>query len=158
MAMRVIYGFLITSGFVMMSVGEGLAKTVLSSLALVFLATGLYLFIRYEMTTYTYIAMENDNRIDFYVDREVGKRGGYVCYFPLSDCRELSPLTKGKKSEIRAKYGKSFFYNYCHNRIGVKKHIIVFENDGFHDCIICQLDEKALSYLERAIELSKQAQ
>ena len=66
--MRAIYGFLIILGFALLLVGEGLLKTIFTSLSMVLLVTGMYLFIRYELTTFTYIVMENEKRLDFWVD------------------------------------------------------------------------------------------
>ena len=152
--MRATYGFLVVCGLVLFNIGEGLLKTVFMSLSLVFLATGLFLFIRFEMTSFTYIVMENEKRLDFYVDRAVGKRGTYVCYFPLYDCVEFLDFTKEAKEELKKKYPRIVFFNYCHNKVGVKKQIMVFEADGTFEAVIIQLDEYR-NYMLNAIELSK---
>ena len=152
--MRAIYGILVLGGLVLFNIGEGLLKTVFMSVSLVFLATGLFLFIRFEMTSFTYILMENEKRLDFYVDRAVGKRGTYVCYFPLYDCVELLDYTKESKKELKKKYPKIVFFNYCHNKVGVKKQVMVFEVDDTYEAIVVQLDEYK-NYMEESIKLSK---
>ena len=152
---RAIYGALIVLGLAFTVIGTGLVKTVFTALSLVFIATGLYLFIRHDLTSYTYIVMENEGRLDFYVDRVVGKRGAYVCYYPLCDAVAFEVYKKGTRKELEEKYGKVFVYNYCHNRFCKERHIIVFKNDGYYDAVICQLDPQGAEYLSRCINLSK---
>ena len=59
---RAIYGALIVLGLAFTVIGTGLVKTVFTALSLVFIATGLYLFIRHDLTSYTYIVMENEGK------------------------------------------------------------------------------------------------
>ena len=87
--MRAHYASLVVCAFVMLSVGTGVVRAILVSLALVCLGVGLYLFIKCDMTTYTYIVMENEGRQDFYIDKAVGKRGAYICYFLISDALKI---------------------------------------------------------------------
>ena len=108
--MRLIYGALIVIGLALASVGAGAVKAVLSSVSLICIALGLYLFIRYDLTTYTYIVMENEGRQDFYIDRAVGKRGSYVCYYPLCDLVLAEAYEKDTKKKLYEKYNKIFAY------------------------------------------------
>ena len=156
--MRALYASLVVCAFVMLSVGTGAVRAILVSLALVCLGVGLYLFIKCDMTTYTYIVMENEGRQDFYIDKAVGKRGAYVCYYPLSDVAYFDDYIKGSKKEINEKYGKVFFYNYCHNRLNGDKQILVFENDGYYDAVIIELDKQSIEYLKKAIRVSKETE
>ena len=153
--MRAIYGVLVIAAFVMMSFGTGIVRAVLLSASVVCLGVGLYLFMRHDLTTYTYIVMENEGRLDFYVDKSTGKRGAYVCYYPLCDAIGVFPLEKGAKKELSAKHGKVFFYNYSHNRFCQNKYVVLFQNDGYCDGVICQLDSGSVTYIERGISLSK---
>lgn len=155
--LRGIYAFLVLASLIFMNFGTGIVRTVFMSLSVISLATGLYLFMRHEMTTFTYIVMENDGRLDFYVDKSSGKRGSYVCYYPLSDTLHFSKYEKGTKKEIYQKFGKTFVYNYRHNRFCGDKYIIVFQNNGYCDAVICELDEKHVSVLEKAISKSKES-
>lgn len=153
LVIRSIYGALVVGAFVMMGIGTGVVRTVLLSVSLVSLAAGLYLFIRYELTTYTYIVMENGKRLDFYVDKAVGKRGAYVCYFPLSDAKEFCKYTKGVKKEISQKHGKTFFYKYYHNAFSAERYVMVFQNDGYCDAVIMELDRASVEYLSGAMKI-----
>ena len=149
--MRAVYAALVIIAFVCMSFGEGVVRAVLLSLGLVCLGTGLYLFIRCDMTTYTYIVMENEGRLDFYIDKATGKRGAYVCYYPLKDAVCLEVYEKGTKKSINERFGKTFIYNYCHNKLSGEKYILVFDNEGYHDAVIIELDQKSLEYLKAGI-------
>lgn len=154
--MRAIYGGLVILSFVFMSVGKGTLGAVFKAMSLVCLATGLYLCIRHDLTTYTYIVMNNGNRLDFYIDRAIGKRGAYVCYYTLDDIACIQDYKRSKRSEITKKYGKVFFYNYCHNRFSGKKQIIVFENQGYCDAVIVELSRECVSYLQANIRKDKE--
>ena len=156
--MRSIYAFLVVASLIFMNIGTGIVHTVFMSLSVVSLAVGLYLFMRHEMTTFTYIVMENEGRLDFYVDKSSGKRGAYVCYYPLSDTVAFQKYEKGTKKEIYQKFGKTFVYNYRHNRFCKDNYIIVFQNEGYCDAVICQLDEKHQELLKLAISKSMPSQ
>ena len=149
--MRAIYGSLLVAAFILMGFGTGYVRAILMSLSVLCLGAGMYLFIKHEITTYSYIVMENDSRLDFYVDKTTGKRGAYVCYYPLCDALAIIKYEKGTKKEIRSKYGKAFTYNYCHNRFCGEKYIIVFQNDTHRDAVICQLEKPHAEYIKKAI-------
>ena len=152
--MRAIYASLIVASFVMMSVGTGIVKTVLVSLAVVCLGVGITLFIKYDMTTYTYIVLDRENTFDFYVDKASGKRNAYVCYYPLADALALEKYEKGTKKALRERFGKTFFYHYSHNRFCDDKYALVFKNEGYCDCVICQLDKESYDLLKLGISKS----
>ena len=152
---RAIYGIFLVVGLSFSSVGTSLTKVIFTTLSLAFIATGLYLFIRHDLTSYSYIVMENEGRLDFYVDRTVGKRGAYVCYYPLCDAVLLERYGKDTKKALLEKYGKVYVYNYTHNRFCNNRHVIMFKNDGYYDAIICQLDGESAEYLSKGIEASR---
>ncbi len=154
--MRAIYGALVVFSVAFSNIGSGLTHTIFMCLTVVCLCTGLFLFMRHEMTTYTYIAMENDGGLDFYVDKAMGKRSSYVCYYPLKDCVALEKYEKGTKKELCKRLGKTFFYRYSHNVFTKDKYIIVFQNEGHCDAVICQLDTPNYEYLKNAISLSRE--
>lgn len=147
MKMRILYGGLVILSFVFMSVGKGPLGAIFKALSILFLAAGLYLFIRHDLTSFSYIVMENGGRLDFYVNRTTGKRGAYVCYYTLDDILCIEDYKKGKKAELSQKHGKVFFYNYCHNRFCGNKQIIVFENQGYCDAVIVELSKECVDYL-----------
>lgn len=152
---RAIYGALIVMAVAFANIGTGLTRTIFMCLAVVCLGIGLFLFMSHEMTTYTYIAIEKDKGIDFYVDKAIGKRGAYVCFFPLCDCVALEKYEKGAKKKLATTHGRVSFYNYCHNVFCGEKYVMVFKNDDHCDAVICQLDEKSYLYLNKAISLSQ---
>lgn len=150
-AMRAIYGALTVGSLACMNIGTGLVRTILMSLSVIFLATGMYLFLKHEITTYSYIIMESENRLDFYVNKLTGKRGAYVCYYPMSDALAIEKYEKGTKRAIEQKYGKTFFYHYYHNRFCGKKYVVVFQNNEYCDAVICQLEPTYADYIQKAI-------
>ncbi|MBO5287649.1 MAG: hypothetical protein J6B34_05940 [Clostridia bacterium] len=139
--MRAIYAFLLLFSMVIVNVGTGLVHTILMSIALVMLAVGAFLFIRYDLTSFTYIAIEKEKDFDFFIDKTVGKRNGYVCYYPLSDAISLEKWGRETKKALKARYGKIFFYNYCHNQFKTEKQVLVFKNDNYYDAVIIELGE-----------------
>ena len=153
--MRAIYGALIVLSVAFMNIGTGLVRTIFMCITVVCLCTGLFLFTRFEMTTFSYIIRDNEGELDFYVDKATGKRGSYVCYYPLKDCVTVEKATKGIKNKIQENHGKTFFYSYHHNKFAKNKYIVVFQNDGYCDGIICELDEKSLELLNRGVALAK---
>lgn len=154
--MRLIYGCLIVCAFVFLSTGEGLIKTILMSLGMICLSIGLFLFIRHDLTSYSYIVLENEDRLDFYISKVTGRRGYYVCYYPLSDAVLLEKYEKGKKKELYDKYGKVFVYTYAHNKFSGEKYILMFKNDGYYDAVVCQLDQKSFDFLQNAIKVERE--
>ena len=151
---RAVYGGLVLAAFVMMCFGTGVVRTVLLSLSVVFLGVGLYLFIRCDMTTYTYLVIEKDEGFDFYIDKSSGKKGAYVCFYPLTDAVSLEKYDRSKRAELKKKHGKVFIYNYCHNKLTGLKYILTFKNEGYYDSVIIELDCKSLEYLKAAMEKS----
>jgi len=156
--MRAIYGALIVLSIIFANIGSGLTHTIFMCFTVVFLCTGLFLFMRHEMTTYTYIVIENDGGLDFYVDKSMGKRGSYVCYYPLSDCVAFEKYGKGTKKEMGTRLGRVFFYRYSHNVFSGDQYIIAFQNDGYCDAVICQLDTQNYEYLKNAVSLSQKGE
>ena len=148
MKMRVVYASLIAVGFALYFIGSGIVGTILTAVAILMISSGLYLFMRYDLTTYTYILMENEGRQDFYIDRVVGSRGAYVCYYPLCDAVLLEKYEKDTKKRLIKEYQRLFVYNYCHNCMTGEKHILVFKNEGYYDAVIVELDKASLEYLK----------
>lgn len=137
-AVRVIYSACLVFSFVFMMIKPGgMIGSILPSLALILLAASLYLFIKYDCTSYEYILIERNGTLDFYVNKISGKRGTYICYYPLSDCIEIKPFAASTKEEIRKRYKNSRFSKYVQNFISSKElYYALFQNDGFYDCVI----------------------
>ena len=153
--MRAIYAGLIVFAFAFMNIGTGLLHTIFMCIAVVFLCAGLFLFTRFEMTTFSYLIRDVEDELYFYVDKATGKRGAYICFLPLKDCVAIEKMEKGKKKAIQEQHGKAFFYNYNHNRLAKDKYIVVFQNEDHFDGIICQLDQPSLELLHRGVSIAK---
>ena len=152
---RSIYGSLMVLSLAFMYVGTGILHAVLMSLSFIGLAVGLFMFIRSDLTSFSYIVRENGEGYDFYINKVTGKRGAYVCYYPLSDAVLLEEYKKGKKKELYEKYGKVFVYNYCHNKLVGEKQILMFKNNGYYDAVIIELDKPHLARLNEAMQNAK---
>ncbi|MBQ8344549.1 MAG: hypothetical protein IJY41_05125 [Clostridia bacterium] len=146
--MRLIYIalFLITVACLSSPV-KGIASTILSSVALVTLVSASFLVIKFELTLYTYILLDRENTIDFYVEKRSGQKGSYVCYFPLSDAKEFVKFEKGTKKLLREKYKKIRFYNYAKNMFSGAKYCIVFENGSQFDAVLFEPDDTFINFL-----------
>lgn len=152
--MRAIYAFLLLFAMVISNTGTGLTRTLLLSASIVMLVMGAYLFLRYELTTFSYIILDTDSGKEFFIDKAVGKRNGYVCFYPLKDAVELLTYTDKTKKELKEKYSKIYIYNYCHNRFKAERQILVFKNDGYYDAVIIELNEYR-DYVQGQINESK---
>jgi len=115
---------------------EGITATVMQFIAFFVLTAALFLFIKYETITYTYILAERNGSLDFYVNRMTGKRGSYVCYFPLTDAVYFERLEKGYGAALREKYKDISFYKYNKNIFTGEKYVIVFENGSKYEAVI----------------------
>lgn len=154
-AMRILYGANFFFSIVLLMLGEGIWRTIGVSVGMVLLVIATYLFIRYELTTFTYILSAKQHDFDFFVDKRTGKRGSYVCYYPISSVVYLGS-GKGLKKQLRKKYKNIVFYNYTHNRFGTNKSIIVFQHaKGEFDGIIFECNDAYKEYLKNAILLTE---
>ena len=100
------------------------------------------------------IVIHNMPEYDFYIDKYVGKRGGYVCFYPISDSVTFEKYEKGTKKALRQKYGNIRFYNYSQNIIKADKSIIVFANTNYFDAVIFEPDKDFSDMIRKAAEVS----
>lgn len=133
----------------------GSRRIALISISMISLVAGVYLMMRYELTTYTYILSAKENDFDFFVNKATGKRGSYVCYYLISDVASFVPYEKDTKDELVKKYHNISFYTYTNNA-QCKKNALVFQNAGHYDAIIMESDEAYDEYLKNAIALVKE--
>ncbi len=124
-------------------------------ISMVSLVGGVYLMMRYELTTYTYILNAKENDFDFFVNKATGKRGNYVCYYLISDVACFIPYEKETKDELVKKYQHLSFYTYTNNP-SCKTNVIVFKNAGYFDAVIIESNEAYDEYLKNAIALVKE--
>lgn len=148
---RLVYSVLLIIGFVlMMYSGTGYISIITRSLSLVFIAVSLYIFIRYDCTVYEYILIERNSTLDFYVNRLTGKRGSYVCYFPLTDARDFGDYSG--TDAIEKKFPSVRFSKYIQNFMSAKElSYVVFEKDGAFDCIIFEPSKEMANLISRNI-------
>ena len=155
-ATRALYIGLFILGVVMMFLkGEGIVATAYICISIVSLISSIYFVVRYELTTYSYIVNENEKGFEFIVNKSVGKRGSYVCYYMISDVVKIEPYTSESKETIKKDYPNLYFYNYTHTLFEKNKQVILFKNSAHYDAVIVELDEERYTYVKNLIELEK---
>ena len=152
MKMRIIYLllFFVTAACITAPT-EGVLNTALSGVALAALVAASFLVIKFELTLYTYILVERASVIDFYVDKQTGKKGVHICYFTLSDAREIVKYGKETKNQLKEKYKVISFHNYAKNVFCGDKYYIVFENGSHFDAVLIEPDTAFLDALTKYI-------
>ncbi len=154
MKIRGIYCFLFMVAVIGLLIPhDGMVTTVIQCAAFLFLTASIFLLIKYELYTYTYILTERNNTLDFYINKSSGKRGSYVCYFPLTDAVYFERLEKGYGKTLRKTYENIGFYKYNKNIFTGEKYIIVFENGSKYDAVIFEPGKELVSAIQN--EMSK---
>lgn len=151
---RVIYLALLVIGFVLYPLQIGDMKLFFNLSSFVCLALGVYLLIKCEMITFTYIIKEKGSDFEFFVNRAMGRRGNYVCYYYVSDIIRIEKHTKEIVSEISKKHPGTGYYNFSHGVFSKDKYIILFELEGKYDMIIVEMNDEFKSYLENCMSKS----
>ena len=155
-ATRALYIGLFLLGVITMFLkGEGTVGTVFLCISMVSLVTSVYFVVRYELTTYSYIANENEKGHEFIVNKSVGKRGSYVCYYMISDVIKIESYSSETKENLKKDYPNIYFYNYTHTLFEKNKQIILFKNSAHYDAVIVELDEECYTYMKNIVELEK---
>ena len=146
--LRFIYAALfIITAVCLLSPTSGIVATVFSSVALISVISASFLFIKYEVTFFTYILIDRNSTVDFYVEKRSGKRGAYVCYYPTSDIKEIVKADKDTKASLKDRYKNIYFFNYSKNVFCEEKYYIVFENQNRFDAVQIEPDEAFLNFL-----------
>ena len=151
---RVIYLALLVIGFVLYPIQIGDMKLFFNLSSFVCLALGVYLLIKCEMITFTYIIKEKGSDFEFFVNRAMGRRGNYVCYYYVSDIIRIEKHTKEIVSEISKKHPGTGYYNFSHGIFSKDNYIILFELEGKYDMIIIEMNDEFKSYLENCMSKS----
>ncbi len=156
---RALYIGLFALALICMSLpfSEGTRRTALVIISMVSLVSAMYLMMRFELTTYTYILNPRENSYDFFIDKAVGKRGNYVCNYSVLDIVKVIPYEKETKDTLSKEYVGIMFYNYTHNMFAKKKQVIVFRNSPHYDAVIVEMNEEFEAFLENVTKLSKEA-
>jgi hypothetical protein len=146
---RAIYSTSLVLSFILMMVPvKGATSSVLSSIALILLGVSVMLFIKYDATSYEYILLERNGTFDFYVNKISGRRGAYVCYFPISDCVCHGAFTDTTRSELNAKYNDCSFSKYVQNFMTGKRYFALFAHEGRHQCVVFEANEEMIRLFE----------
>ena len=124
-------------------------------ISMVSLVGGVYLMMRYELTTYSYILNAKENDFEFFVNKATGKRGSYVCFYMISDVVAFMSYEKDTKDELVRKYQNISFYTYTNN-VSCKTNVLIFANTGHYDAVIMESDEAYDEYIKNAIALVKE--
>ena len=157
--LRILYLSLFIVGIIFMTMRpeDNTRRTAYICVSLITIATALYLLMRYEMTTYTYILNPNEQNYDFFVDKAVGKRGAYVCSYRVSDIVEIIPYQNDSKEKLKARDSEIGFFDYTHNLFKKEKKIIIFKYQSKTDAIVVELSPEFEAFLVNTIELVKRA-
>ncbi|MBO5339277.1 MAG: hypothetical protein J6A96_06215 [Clostridia bacterium] len=137
--------------------GEGARGITFTCVSLVSIVSGLYLLMRFELTTYSYVMNAKENDFEFFVNKAVGKRGNYVCFYMVSDIVRFEKYSSEVRDTLKKDYQRISFYNYTHNLFKEEKSVIVFKNSEHYDAVIIEADQAYSEYIKNAIELTKQA-
>ena len=151
---RVIYLALLVIGFVLYPLQIGDMKLFFNLSSFVCLALGVYLLIKCEMITFTYIIKEKGSDFEFFVNRAMGRRGNYVCYYYVSDIIRIEKHTTEIVNEISKKHPGTGYYNFSHGIFSKDKYVILFELEGKYDMIIVEMNDEFKSYLEGCMSKS----
>ncbi len=148
-SIRVIYSISLIASIVLMMVpAKGYLSSILSSIALLLLALAIFLFIKYDATAYEYILIERNGTFDFYVNKISGRRGAYVCYFPLSDCVAHGAFGDNTRTELNNKYSSVSFSKYVQNFMSGKRYFALFSHEGRYQCIVFEPNDEIIKLFE----------
>lgn len=155
-AVRALYlGLFLLGVITMLLKGEGTVGIAFICISIVSLISSIYFVVRYELTTYSYIVNENNGRNEFAVNKAVGKRGNYVCYYMVSDIVKIEDYSSETREALKKDYPNTFFYNYTHTLFEKKKQVILFKNSAHYDAVIVELNDECYGYMKNIIELEK---
>lgn len=154
---RGLYVFLILAGLIasFIKVEVPYINSIVSLLALASVIVGIFICIRFDMTTYACVISARETDFDFYIEKKTGKRGYYICYFYLSDAVKIVKYDAESKEQLKAEFGDSlFFHNYTHCMTSNDKYAILFHLEGRYDALICDLGPEFISYFNECKELA----
>ena len=145
---RLIYMALFVVGCILACLElKGYYRVLFTTLGMAMVMIAIILFIRYESTTYSIVINPNKTDFDFFINKAVGRRGAYACYFYVSDTVEIVKYETGTKDELRRKYQGVEFYYYVHNIKSNDRYAIIFKyNDGMCAAVVCEMNAEALAY------------
>lgn len=158
-AIRALYIGLFALALICMSLPfqNGTRRTAMIIISMVSLVGAMYLMMRFELTTYTYVLNPREQNYDFFIDKASGRRGNYVCNYLVTDIVKVLPYEKETKYNLSTEYPGILFYNYTHNLFSKKKQVIVFKNSPHYEAVIVEMNEEFEAFLKNVTKLSKEA-
>ena len=147
-SLRIIYLALIVGGFILYPLGEGTIKLFFSIASVICLVGGVYFLLKCEMNTITCIIRERKTDFDFFINRSIGRRGNYVCYYYVSDAVKIVKHTKENVSEISKEYKSVGYYSFCHGIFSKDQYIILFKLKDNYDMIVVEMNDEFKAYFE----------
>ena len=158
-AIRALYIGLFALGLICMSLPfeNGTRRTAMIIICMASLVGAMYLMMRFELTTYTYVLNPKENGYDLFIDKAVGKRGNYIASYSVLDIVKVIPYEKDTRQELSTEYAGIIFYNYTHNLFSKKKQVIIIKNSPNYDALIVEMNEQFEAFLREVIKLSKEA-
>ena len=158
-AIRALYIGLFAFGLICMSLPfeNGTRRTAMIIICMASLVGAMYLMMRFELTTYTYVLNPKENGYDLFIDKAVGKRGNYIASYSVLDIVKVIPYEKDTRQELSKEYEGIIFYNYTHNLFSKKKQVIIIKNSPNYDALIVEMNEQFEAFLREVIKLSKEA-
>lgn len=133
----------------------GILASVFSVLSIALIMGGMFIFMKYDATTYTVVVNAKETDFDFFISKAVGKRGAYICYFLISDALEIVKYKSSTtKDELKYQYKGLLIHNYVHNFNSKDRYAIIFKLDDKLDALVVELNEDALKQLEHFMSVA----
>jgi len=150
---RAIYFILFVFSIFSMNIGKGYVKTIFYCLSILSLVASLYLLIRYEFYRYEYIITDKDDKYYFYINKYIGRRGAYVCYFSMDDAVEIKTKSEISKKELQKQYDKISFNSYCQNiTITKDRTYLIFKDDDSYICLVLEMSGDIVNEINEYIK------
>ena len=154
---KFIYLTSICLGFVCAFINvTGILASVFSVLSIALIMGGMFIFMKYDATTYTVVVNAKETDFDFFISKAVGKRGAYICYFLISDALKIVKYNgSSTKEELKLEYNGILFHNYFHGFNSKDRYALIFKLDDKLDALIIELNEEALKQLEHFMSVAQ---
>ncbi len=149
--LRAVYTILFFTFVVFLLVNNPSYHWLYMSLAIVSLIASTYLVISFELTSYSYVFVEKDKKIEFFVDKATGKRNNYVCYYHLTDLCFFDKYDEKTREALSKKYEGIAFFRYYHNLFTKNKHVMVFKGDKGYEAITIEAQDPLINHVKALV-------